>query len=269
MKNLLQPQLLLWLILPLLSVLLFPLIRDNESLFKLLDGALSINVLLFSIVVHEVAHGWVAYKNGDETAFKEGRLTLNLIPHISIFGSIILPVFLYITNASFMIGWAKPVPFQPVNLNRYPRDIAALALAGPMSNYILVIISFLLLIIVKTAVHFFFPEWAGVSLITLTASEIPAGVFAGAGYTILKTLIHLIIVNAVLGTFNLIPFPPLDGFWVFKSIMPKFFLSIVSRVQQFGFILVIIAVNLGILEYFLYPAFMILGLLSGLLGVTI
>lgn len=271
MKSLLRLHLLLWFLIPILSMILFPYVRGNEDLFKLIDGALSINVLLFSIVVHEVAHGWVAYKNGDDTAYKKGRLTLNLIPHISIFGSIILPVILYVTGASFMIGWAKPVPFEPVNLNRYPRDIAALALAGPMSNYIMVAISFLLLLVVKTVVHFFFPAWSGLSIIQLSNSvdSIPVGTFSGVGYTILKTLTHMFLVNAVLGTFNLIPFPPLDGFWVFKSILPKFFLSVVTKVQQFGFILVIIAVNMGLLEIFLYPAIMMILVASSLLGVTL
>lgn len=271
MKSLLRPHLLLWLLVPVLSMVLFPFVRENEQLFKLIDGALSINVLLFSIVVHEVAHGWVAYKNGDDTAFKQGRLTLNLIPHVSIFGSIILPVLLYVTNASFMIGWAKPVPFEPVNLNRYPRDIAALALAGPMSNYIMVAIAFILLLVAKILVHFFFPSWAGIPLLQLSdaVETIPSGAFAGVGYTILKTLAHMFLVNAVLGTFNLIPFPPLDGFWVFKSILPKFFLSAVTKVQQFGFILVIIAVNMGLLEVFLYPALMMILVASSLLGVTL
>lgn len=268
MIQLIQPQLLLWGITPVLAIILFPFLRENTTLFPLLNNALELTVLLFSIVVHEVAHGWSAYKNGDDTAFKQGRLTLNLIPHVSPFGTIILPLILHLSHASFMIGWAKPVPFQPVKLNRYPRDIAALALAGPMSNFILATIAFFLLLGVKLFISLYSPGWAEVAILAPadSLSIIPTTLWAGTGFVTLKILSHAIIINIVLGVFNLIPFPPLDGFWVFKSIMPKAILSVVTKVQQFGFLILIVAVNTGVFTYLLYPAMILISTISELLG---
>src|SRR4030042_1180982 len=92
-------------------------------------------LLLFSVVVHEYAHGLAAYRAGDPTAMMAGRLTLNPVPHIDIVGSIIVPVFLVVTKSPFFIAWAKPVPVNPLNFRNGRRDEMKVALAGPLSNF--------------------------------------------------------------------------------------------------------------------------------------
>ena len=94
-----------------------------------------ISILIFSVIIHEISHGFTALYFGDKTAQYEGRLTLNPIKHLDLFGSIILPLALYLTGAGFMVGWAKPVPYNPYNLRN--RNIAEplIALAGPVSNF--------------------------------------------------------------------------------------------------------------------------------------
>lgn len=100
--------------------------------------------VLLSITVHEFFHGYTAYKLGDPTAKILGRLTLNPLAHIDLFGTILLPLILIITNSSFLIAWAKPVPINPLNFKRPYRDMALSSLAGPMSNIILCIAFFYL-----------------------------------------------------------------------------------------------------------------------------
>ncbi|MFI3179523.1 MAG: site-2 protease family protein, partial [Methylococcaceae bacterium] len=95
--------------------------------------------VIFAITVHEVAHGWVAKKYGDNTAFNLGRLTLNPLKHIDLFGTIILPGLLLLTGTGFIFGWAKPVPVDPRNFKRPLQDMAFVALAGPVSNLLMAV----------------------------------------------------------------------------------------------------------------------------------
>ncbi|MEK7175610.1 MAG: site-2 protease family protein [Patescibacteria group bacterium] len=104
-----------------------------------LEGIFYILILIISVVIHEVSHGFVAEYFGDDTARNEGRLTLNPIPHIDLFGSIILPAFLVFTNSSFLIGWAKPVPFNPENFTNKKIGTIAVASAGVLANLFIAI----------------------------------------------------------------------------------------------------------------------------------
>lgn len=147
-------------------------------------------ILIFSIILHEVAHGYTADKLGDPTARLAGRLTLNPIPHIDILGSIILPIISVLSPGGFLFGWAKPVPYNPYNLTRAPRwGETIVAAAGPGTNFALVIL-FALLIQISGDPTF------------------DAICFIG------------ILVNLWLGFLNLIPIPPLDGSKVLSGILP-------------------------------------------------
>ncbi|MFA5888657.1 MAG: site-2 protease family protein [Candidatus Paceibacterota bacterium] len=157
-----------------------------------LDFIFSILILIFSIVIHEVSHGYVAYLQGDNTARFQGRLTLNPMKHLEWFGSFLLPVMSYMFGG-FIIGWAKPVPFNPYNLRNQRWGEAMVALAGPASN-ICVALFFGLLIRFGITSQF------------------------GQAFTYISSTI--VFINLILATFNLIPIPPLDGSKILFSILP-------------------------------------------------
>ena len=150
-------------------------------------------VLIFSIIIHEVAHGYAAYVLGDPTAKLTGRLTLNPIPHIDLWGSVLIPAFLVLSGAQFLFGWAKPVPYNPHNLKNQRWGEAFVAFAGPGINIALAI-TFALVV-----------RFADVLSVSQT-------------FVTLATLV--VFINVFLGLLNLLPIPPLDGFTVLKSLMP-------------------------------------------------
>jgi len=152
-----------------------------------------IPVILMSIIVHEVSHGYAAYLLGDDTAKRAGRLTFNPIRHIDTFGTIILPVLLLITTrGGLAFGYAKPVPINPYNFRNYKKDTALTAAAGPAANFVIaLLLSFVLRMIIKSIDPFM---------------EI-----GPTQATFLRTIYNIIFINLFLGLFNLIPFPPLDG----------------------------------------------------------
>lgn len=154
-------------------------------------------VLLFSVVIHEVSHGFVAERLGDPTARLLGRLTLNPLKHLDFMGSFVIPFGLFfLTNGAFVFGWAKPVPYNPANLKHPKNDSAKIAAAGPASNFIL------------AAAFGIFYRIVG------------AGDVASAG-PILGFFSLIVFVNVLLGVFNLVPIPPLDGSKVLFSILPR------------------------------------------------
>ncbi|MFA6340907.1 MAG: site-2 protease family protein [Candidatus Paceibacterota bacterium] len=174
-------------------------------------------ILVFSVIIHEISHGFMALFFGDKTAEYEGRLTLNPIKHIDLFGSIILPLLLYLTSAGFMIGWAKPVPYNPYNLRNRKVAEPLVAFAGPFSN-ILVAIVF------------------GVCVRLM----ISAGMY-GSPLILLFSLV--VLINIALAVFNLIPIPPLDGSKILFSILPvdrRFAFS--AFAERYGLIILILIV---------------------------
>jgi Zn-dependent protease len=148
--------------------------------------------LIFSIIIHEVSHGYAAEMLGDPTARLQGRLTLNPIPHIDLVGSILVPAFLVIANAGFMFGWAKPVPYNPYNLRNQKWGEAIVAASGPGVNVFLALVFGLI-------VRFGYD----------TLSE---------PFIILASIV--VLINVMLAFFNLLPIPPLDGSKLLKSVLP-------------------------------------------------
>ncbi len=168
-------------------------------------------IIVFSAVFHEYAHAWTANQLGDPTAKYAGRLTLNPIPHLDPFGTVLLPLFLLYTGEMFL-GWANPVPFNPYNLNRSgPMKVA---LAGPISNFILALIFGLL----------------------LRFSIIP--------FAWIQPVSFIVMVNLFLGLFNLIPVPPLDGSKILFYFFPR--LSYMER-SPFGIVVAIL------IAFFVFP----------------
>lgn len=190
-------------------------------------------ILLFSVIFHEVAHGLMAEKLGDPTARYAGRLTLNPIPHIDLFGSILLPAFLYwATAGQFVFGAAKPVPVDYRNLRNIRRDMLLVALAGPLTNIVLAFIA------------------AQVFRLTPGLSEMGE-----------RLVLQTVLLNIVLGVFNLIPIPPLDGSKVLASLFGFFdhnWMYSILALERFGFILIILFLFSGLLQTVLLPPVMFL-----------
>ncbi len=180
----------------------------------------------------------MAYKLGDPTAKMLGRLTLNPIPHIDLFGTIILPLMLYyLTQGRFVFGYAKPVPINPMNFKNPRKDMAISAAAGPVTNILLAVLSFLVWKSVLTPLSSFSPE--------------------GVAEKVLRPLILIfqssIIVNVILASFNMIPIPPLDGGRVLTGLLPYKQAATFSRIEPFGFIIVLILIYSGIANYIIMP----------------
>ena len=180
--------------------------------------------LLFAIVVHEVAHGWVARQLGDDTAYLMGRLTLNPLKHIDPVGTILVPLILILT-VGFAFGWAKPVPVNFNNLRNRRRDTALVAVAGPFANLLMAI------------------AWA---LIAKLASLLPDSIAMLTSPLILMSMFGMII-NAILMVFNLIPIPPTDGGRIATSLLPPRLGYQLSRVEPYGLFIIIALLLSGVI----------------------
>lgn len=184
--------------------------------------AIQVLVLVFSVVFHEVAHGWVAWKLGDPTAREQGRLTLNPLPHVDPVGSVIVPLLLSFTS-SFMLGWAKPVPVHPGRLRHPWNDYPKVAAAGPASNLLLALIAAVLL-----------------GLTAAAAGRLPVG-HAAAPATEFLALVWKagIGINVALAVFNLIPLPPLDGSWILTRFLPESLRGGYESLRNYGMLVVV------------------------------
>ena len=173
-----------------------------------------IAILIMSVVIHEVSHGFVALHFGDKTALYAGRLTLNPLKHLDLFGSVIIPLFLVLTHASFLFGWAKPVPYNPNNLTNRKWGTVAVASAGILANIF---------------VALFF----GLILRFLFASD-------GMVSSFLSIITSIVLINLGLAIFNLIPIPPLDGSKILFSLLPRSAYSLISFLEQYSLILILV-----------------------------
>ncbi len=194
--------------------------------------------VIFAVTFHEAAHGFVAYRFGDDTAARAGRMTLNPLSHVDPFGTVLLPAMLFMASG-FLFGYAKPVPVNFGRLRHPRRDMVWVALAGPAMNVLLAIVSSLL---------FYGVDW------------IPPG---GAQWAA-ENLIHSIQLNAVLCVFNMLPFPPLDGGRVAVGILPRFLARPLARVEPYGMMIVM---GIFILSYVGTRSGLGFNLLGWLIGV--
>ena len=187
-------------------------------------------ILLFSIVVHEVAHGWMALRLGDSTAYDSGRLTLNPIPHIDPIGSIAIPLLSFISAGSVFIAWAKPVPVNPANFRNFRRDDILVSVVGPFSNLIVAFCCAVFYILLE---RLFGPLKLIENNLLRDIAAFFIHMFA-AGITL----------NIFLAVFNLIPVPPLDGSHVLSALLPAELNERFRQIGFFGILLVILLMRL-------------------------
>jgi len=198
---------------------------------------LFVNLLIFffAVIIHEYAHGWVAWKLGDSTARFMGRLTLNPIAHIDPIGTIFLPLILLMTHSPILFGWAKPVPVDFFNLNNPKKDMIWVSLAGPAANIIFAIALSLIL-------------------------KIP---LLAANYFVVSVITTAIMANLVLAVFNLLPIPPLDGSRVAMGLLPYHLGVEYAKVEPYGFIIIFALLWIGVINTVIWPVVIVLARLLG------
>ncbi|MDX2348287.1 MAG: site-2 protease family protein [Nitrospirota bacterium] len=206
-----------------------------DSLFGFLHNLSFMLVpLLAAVVLHEYAHGRVAYFFGDPTAKSLGRLTLNPLPHIDMYGSIIVPLIMFLIPGGFIFGWAKPVPIDTGKLHNPKRDMAFVAIAGPLMNLFLAVVSGLLLALflyIDPTLRENWPPQPGVD---------PRGDLLGMVLVPLSAMmLFSVAINIVLFAFNLLPIPPLDGSRVLVSILPPKQAIALARLERHGMLVVL------------------------------
>lgn len=177
-------------------------------------------ILVFSAIVHEYMHGWMADRLGDPTAKNAGRLTLNPVPHIDPFGSIILPTILILSNSAFIFGWAKPVPFNPYNLKDAKYGVAKVSIAGPLGNLIIAVLFGVMARLFYSQILAFNP--------------------------LLLELFYLIVfINILLMVFNLVPIPPMDGSKILMAFLPDKLKIEFAKLERYGMWLVVLFIIFG------------------------
>jgi Zn-dependent protease len=184
----------------------------------MIDQLYILPVLLFSVVIHELAHGWMALRLGDPTAKEMGRITLNPIPHIDLVGSIIVPLVSIAMAGRVFIAWAKPVPINPANFSNPRRDDILVSVVGPLSNLLMALAcSLALVLVVKGGAQLTNES----SVLAVEIHSFLLNMFAGG-----------ITLNVVLAVFNMLPIPPLDGSHVLASMLPE---NLSVRFRSVGF----------------------------------
>lgn len=193
---------------------------------KFIDTALQIAVLFVSIILHEVAHGYAAWRLGDPTARMRGRLSLNPLAHIDLFGSVLLPLMLVLSRSPVLLAWAKPVPVEPGFFRNPRKGMMLVGAAGPLTNLALAVVS-------AAVVRLF---GAGLGLVSLL-------------------FIYGCVINVMLALFNLVPVPPLDGSRIALGLIPRSWVAPYLRLERFGFILVFALLWFGLIDVVVEPLF--------------
>ena len=191
------------------------------------DILFQVVILFFSVILHEVAHGYTALSLGDPTARAAGRLTLNPIKHMDPWGTVVLPLFLILVHSPFLVGWAKPVPVNPYYMRDPKRGMMLVGAAGPLAN---------------------------IALILLSALALRALPFAAAPF-LFDLFKYCCAINIILALFNLLPVPPLDGSKVVAGILPPKMRDAYVGLERYGIFIIIGLLYLGILDRLIVPLY--------------
>jgi Zn-dependent protease len=207
--------------------------------------------LVFAFSVHECAHAWTAWRLGDPTARMLGRVTLNPIKHLDLWGSVLMPLIALVYRWP-LLGWAKPTPVTPRNFKNYTRDDIIVTIAGPISNLLLATVALILLLVIKHAV----PGGAVAVLTAMAVAVRYPGVSTenlSALFPIALLLYFIILINLLLFVFNLVPFPPLDGSRILRHFLPYNALQVYDRLGFFALWIFMLVAGGFLFRTFLSP----------------
>lgn len=222
---------------------------------------LTIAILIFSIIIHEYGHAWMANRLGDSTAKDLGRLTLNPIPHIDLFGSIVLPLFFVLSGSGFILAWAKPVPYNPGRVRDKKYGDLKIALSGPLANLILALVFGLLARFMplsgalKSNLLNYFLLNDTASLLTAISGQLMIIIWLMA--------VIFCFLNLLLAFFNLLPIPPLDGSKIILNFLPLRFRLKFFSWERWGMLVVLALLLLGWFKYLMYPILSVFFFLIG------
>lgn len=203
----------------------------------MIDALMILPGLIIGMVIHELAHAWMAKRFGDNTAESQGRITLNPVAHIDPFGSILLPI-LGLISGGFLFGWAKPVPINPNNFSNYKKGMFWVSFAGPLSNLLIGLIFQIFIILIFIS---------------------PTNIFQSVGLVgfdqfLIKILYQGIYINAILAFFNLIPFPPLDGSKMLSVFLPvNYQIKLRELESRGGYFILLIFLFMGGFKFIMIP----------------
>ncbi len=202
------------------------------------DAIVAIPALMMAVILHEYGHGWMAYKMGDPTAKEMGRLTLNPVPHIDLFGTIILPGLLLLIGSPILFGWAKPVPINPLMFKNLRLGTFLVSIAGISMNILLA----LLFALTYRGIVNGYLNFLGEAML------VPLGLFAAKA----------VLINLVLAFFNAIPIPPLDGSRAVMSFFSVRYWELFYRFETYGFLLITVLLFTGVLGKIIFPPILFL-----------
>ena len=209
-----------------------------------MEWMLQLPVLVFSVIFHEFAHGFAAYRRGDDTAYLSGRLTFNPLPHVDPLGTVILPAACVMLGLP-TIGWARPVPVNPYRMRNPRSDMAMVAFSGPLSNLVLV---------------------AAAALAFKAVAALGGGDLA---LTLLRMTGFAIVINLALAVFNLIPLYPLDGGQIMLGLLKGRALEAYEKHIPYGIYIIFALVLLGLIKYIIFPPLLLALSLLGSLGIYV
>lgn len=208
---------------------LYQIVRNPFLIFRMISLPVALVIFFFALVIHECAHAWMASRCGDNTARYAGRITLNPLPHIDPIGTIIFPLLLILSRSPFIIGWAKPVPINPLNFNNPRVDLVRVGASGPLSNIGLAIAS---------------------SFLVWILTYLPIGEIKNS---LIIVLLFSVLINLLLAVFNLIPIPPLDGSQILSGLLPDHLVKRYEMITPYGFIILLFLLLTGLLWTIILP----------------
>lgn len=225
-------------------------------------------VLILSVMLHESAHAYTALFSGDPTAKEQGRISLNPLKHIDLFGTIILPAIMFFLPGGVVFGWAKPVPVEPANYRKYRRGTLAVSSSGVAVNFLLALFSCSMLATVGILLHRIYPGMSTADFMTLGKQVVLSGVPDAWLWTIVIEFFKSgIQINMVLFSLNILPVPPLDGYGVLEGLLFKKMQNWMIKVRQWGGIVFLALVVTHIIDYLLIPGYFVAAILMGVAGI--